>query len=382
MPLPKPDNDESQGEFIERCMADDVMREEFEDAAQRRAVCQAQWDDAHQGGKAASRTGGVTMRYPHVINYVLRTPWAILPEKMAVLLEVLAYHEAGGTLTPEEIGERLGTRDPSPQPSPLTRGEGAVIAAAGTTAGAQGTAIAVLPLYGVIAQRANLMTESSGGTSIERFTGAFRQAMADPRIGAVVLDVDSPGGAVNGVEELADEMFRARGSKPVVAVANTLAASAAYWIATAADEIVVTPSGEVGAIGVFAVHEDFSAALEAEGIKVSLISAGKYKIEGNPYEPLGDEARAALQERVDDYYGMFVDAVGRARGVAAKDVREGFGEGRLLGARQAVELGMADRIGTLDDTLDRVARQVASHTTRRAALSLESRQRRLRLAGR
>jgi len=198
----------------------------------------------------------------------------------------------------------------------------------------------------------------------------------------VVLDVDSPGGAVNGVEELADEMLRARGQKPVVAVANTLAASAAYWIATAADEVVVTPSGEVGSIGVFAVHEDFSAALEAAGIRVSLVSAGKYKMEGNPYEPLGDEGRAALQERVDDYYGMFVGAVARGRGVAAKDVREGFGQGRLVGARQAVELGMADRVATLDETLDRVARRVAGNRSRRGALSLEARRRRLRLAGR
>ncbi|MCC7371633.1 MAG: S49 family peptidase, partial [Chloroflexi bacterium] len=132
-------------------------------------------------------------------------------------------------------------------------------------------------------------------------------------------------------------------------------ASAAYWIASSADEIVVTPSGEVGSIGVFTAHEDISAALEAEGVTVTLISAGKYKTEGNPFEPLSEEARGAIQARVDDYYSMFVRAVARGRGVKPADVRGGFGQGRVVGADEAVRLGMADRVGTMAQTVERLA---------------------------
>jgi signal peptide peptidase SppA len=134
-------------------------------------------------------------------------------------------------------------------------------------------------------------------------------------------------------------------------VANTLAASAAYWLASAASELVVTPSGEVGSIGVFAIHEDYSAALDRVGVKVSLISAGKYKTEGNPFEPLGEEAQAAVQGTVNDYYDMFIRAVARGRGVSQADVIAGFGEGRVVMAEQAVRLGMADRVATIDEVI-------------------------------
>jgi len=118
--------------------------------------------------------------------------------------------------------------------------------------------------------------------------------------------------------------------------------------------LIVTPSGEVGSIGVVAAHMDISKMAESAGLKVTLVSAGKYKTEGNQFEPLSDEARAALQVRVDDYYAMFVKAVARNRGVSPADVRNGFGEGRVVGAKQAVALGMADRVATLDETLARL----------------------------
>src|SRR5690606_30987632 len=147
----------------------------------------------------------------------------------------------------------------------------------------------------------------------------------------------SPGGQVNGIQELSDLIYSARGKKPIIAVANHMMASAAYWIGTAADEIVVSPSGEVGSIGVFAVHEDISGALAQDGVKVSIIKEGKYKAEANPFEPLNEEARAAIQESVSEAYGAFVGAVARNRSVDAEVVRNGFGEGRMMGAQRAVE---------------------------------------------
>jgi len=197
-----------------------------------------------------------------------------------------------------------------------------------------------------------MMSDFSGGTSIQKLTAAFRDAMADDAVGSIVFQIDSPGGSVYGVKELADEIYEARGQgKQIIAVADPMAASAAYHIASAADEIVVLHSGEVGSIGVLAAHVDYSEAEEKCGVKTTLISAGKFKVEGNPYEPLTDDARAAIQSDVDDYYELFVDAVARNRGVSAQDVITGYGEGRCLTAKNAVAAGLADRIDTFDNVI-------------------------------
>lgn len=271
------------------------------------------------------------IKYQRILRAAYNTPWAILPEKLAGILNFLELRAAGMRLTDEEIQAITAAR-------PAPRGVGS---------------IAVLPVFGTIAYRANMFSEASGGTSIQKLTAQFRQALADPSVKAIVFDVDSPGGSVEGVDELASEIYSARGTKKIVAVANTIAASAAYWLASAAEEFSVTPSGEVGSIGVFAAHEDDSELLTSMGVKMTLVSAGKFKTEGNPFEPLSDEARAALQSRVDEYYGMFVKAVARNRGVTETSVRKGFGEGRMVGAKQAKAEGMVDRVATLDETLER-----------------------------
>ncbi len=280
----------------------------------------------------------MTKDYQHIISLALNTPWAILPEKLAVILDLLALRANGGTLSEEEIQARIGA---VARPQARTSG-----------------AIAVLPLHGVIIPRGDMLAESSGAVSVERFTAMLRQALADPQVGGIIIDIDSPGGIVSGVEELSSEIFRARSAKPLAAIASPMAASAAYWIGTAAGELAVMPSGEVGSIGVFAAHEDISGMLEQQGVKVSLVSAGKYKVEGSPFGPLTEEAMAYIQERVNDYYGMFIRAVARNRGVAVTDVRSGFGEGRVVGAQKAIQMGMADRVATLDEMIQRMARNM------------------------
>lgn len=280
--------------------------------------------------------------YDLIMRAVLNTPWAILPEKLSAIQALLALRAAGGHVTADDIAAATNGR----RPLLPTRG-----------------AVAVIPVYGTIHQHAGMMMESSGGTATDAVSEALRQALADPGVGAVVLDVDSPGGAVSGVGELATEILQSRGPKPIIAVANSLMASAAYWIGSAADEVWVTPGGEVGSIGVYAAHEDVSQALEKDGVRVNLVSAGKYKTEGNQFEPLTDEARSAIQARVDAYYAMFVAAVARGRGYAETTVRNGFGEGRLLGAQAAVDAHMADKIGTLGEAIQRagmLARRRAS----------------------
>jgi len=219
-----------------------------------------------------------------------------------------------------------------------------------------GGGVAVVPLKGVLMpQMGGLFALLFGGGGLQSFQTQFSDAALDPDVQAIVMDIDSPGGMVDQIPETANQIRAARADKPIVAVANTQAASAAYWLASQADEIVVTDSGDIGSIGVYELHRDMSQAHEQAGIKPTLVSAGRYKVEGNPYEPLGDEARAAIQSDVDDYYRMFTAAVARGRGVSAEDVRTGYGEGRSLHARQAVAAGLADRVGTLGDTVRRVA---------------------------
>lgn len=284
------------------------------------------------------------MKYPLAVHYVASSLWAIDEGKLAELVSVLAFRAAGGTFTPEEIKARIGDGN-SPQAASRS----------------QGGAVAVIPVRGVIAHRMSGMEDSSGGTSAEGIGRMLRAAMADASVGTILLDVDSPGGTVTGVSELAEELFEMRGKgKKIVAQVNGLAASAAYWLASQADEIVSLPSGLAGSIGVFTVHQNLAAALEKEGVDVTVISAGKYKVEGNPFEPLSDEAKAVKQAQVDEAYGQFVKDVARGRGVTASAVRSGYGEGRVLTAKDAKAAGLIDRIGTMEDTIGRLVGRKAS----------------------
>lgn len=279
------------------------------------------------------------MKYIHIVQYVASTVWSILPSKWDELAAVLAYRAAGHIFTEDEIAERIGAR----------------------SAGAEaphGSAIAVIPLRGVIAHRMGTMDESSGGMSAERFTRMLRTAVADPSVASILIDVDSPGGTVPGVPEAADAVFEARQSKKVVAIANSTMASAAYWIASQAHEVVAIPSvleGRIGSIGAFSVHQDISAALEKEGIKTTIFSAGKFKTEGNPFQPLTEEYAAVRQASVDGAHDQFVRTVARGRGVAPADVRGGYGQGRALSAVDAKAAGLIDRIASVEDTLARLA---------------------------
>lgn len=283
-------------------------------------------------------------RYPQIVKLAASSPWAILPEKLAAILELISLRAGGGRFSAEDIEARIGSPAPARQRERV------------------GT-VAVLPLYGTIIPRANLMSEMSGGTSLQQWGAAFQAAVDDPEVGAILMDVDSPGGLTDGVPEMAAQIREARGSKPIVAIANTDAASAAYWLASQADEVVMTPSGMVGSIGVFAAHEDVSGQQEQDGVRTTLISAGKFKTEASPFEPLTEEARAAIQDRVDAFYSMFVADVAKGRGVPASSVTGGFGEGRVVTAAQAMKMGMVDRVAGFEATVEGLIVRAANAST-------------------
>lgn len=293
--------------------------------------------------------------YHRILRALREHPWALLPSAFEILVEIVERRIEGREPDAEE--KRAAIEAARRQAPPV----------------ASPGAIAVLPVYGLLSHRAYLMQEvSATGTSAEMLLQAFSAMVADPRVTGIVLDIDSPGGSVFGTEELCDAIFAARGTKPIVAVANALAGSGAYWIASQADELVVTPSGQVGSIGVYTYHDDVSAFFEREGVKRTLVSAGRNKVEGHPYAPLSEEARGQLQKEVDRYYDRFVRSVARGRRVALKVAGgEQFGEGRMFGAEEAVERGMADRVETLQQVLDRLAKRAATASARAESAATE-----------
>lgn len=271
-------------------------------------------------------------KYRSVIRAVVASPWAILPEKLGAIVELLNLRAGGVKLSQEEIAARIGTRsgaNAGPQKSP------------------QG--VVVLNIFGTLMQHGGMIENASGGVSCDAIGAAFDSAMSDPNVGTIVLNIDSPGGQVSGTPELAAKIYAARGVKRCIAVANSLAASALYWIGSAAETFYASPSASVGSIGVLFVHTDDSKALEKQGIAETVISAGKYKAEG--YGPLTEGAKTYIQDRVDYFYDQFVADVAKHRGASASRVKADYGQGRVLTAKDALAAGMIDGIKSFDQLM-------------------------------
>lgn len=291
------------------------------------------------------------MKQNLLLAALIDQPWAMRPDALRNYAKMFAQMYA----------PRMGSIDPAAV---------AIEAAAPRTARpSAGNNIAVLGLYGPIMQRAGLMDMCTGGTSTQGFTQALRAALADDSVSQILIDIDSPGGSVAGVAELAAEIRSSRSVKPIIGIANSMAASAAYWIGSQCSELYCTPSGQVGSIGVITAHEDVSAALETEGIKTTLITAGKFKAEGNPYGPLDEDAMRNIQGMIDSYYADFTGAVAKGRGVGIDAVRDNMGQGRMLRGDAAQAAQMIDGVKSFDDVVRGMQRSIktSSRSSLRAA---------------
>lgn len=225
-----------------------------------------------------------------------------------------------------------------------------------TPSGSQsGGVIAILPIFGFIEPRQSVYGRIFGSTSTDAVTFKFRQAMADPAVRAVVLQFDSGGGSTFGITELATVIRSARGKKPILSQIDSVACSAAYWLAAQADEVVSTPSGICGSIGVYMVHADLTGADEKAGVRVDVLAAPSEKANAVPGAKLSDQGRASLQEIVDSTYRRFVADVAAGRGCTTALVEARYGGGNILTAPAAKAWGMVDRVATLEETLGRLA---------------------------
>lgn len=228
---------------------------------------------------------------------------------------------------------------------------------------------AIIPVVGSLVNRGSWLGSNSGMTSYEGLAAQLRDAAADPEVSAVLLDIDSPGGEATGMFSLAEQVRQLGQTKPVTAFVNDMAASAAYGIASAANEIVVSPTSVVGSIGVVMTHMDRSKQMERNGVKPTLIYAGKHKVDGNPFGPLTETVQADLQLEVAKFYDQFVALVARGRtGMGEQAIRDT--EARTYIGADAISRGLADRVASLDEVLSDLSATARGASYRRNGFAM------------
>jgi signal peptide peptidase SppA len=267
------------------------------------------------------------MAYPHVAARIFNTPLLLAPDKAEVIVAALSSRFLG-----------QGSTDVAAASSGPDRRE--------CDFTVTDTGIATIPISGTLVRRHDWVSAASGLTSYEHIRAAVEDAVTDPRVQALLLDIDSPGGEVAGLFDLVDFLSEARQIKPVWAVANDQAYSAAYGIASACERIYTTRSGGVGSVGVIAVHLDSSGADRAQGLAYTVFRAGRYKAEHNSYEPLTDHARQTMQDELDRLYALFAGQVARNRGLTLDQVARQ--EAQVYRGPAGVEQHLADAVGTLE----------------------------------
>ncbi|MDH5528331.1 MAG: S49 family peptidase [Nitrospirota bacterium] len=253
--------------------------------------------------------------------------WAIREDALQTILDVARRDN----LNPEAVAKKLGR--PLNNTFTVTMRDG----------------VAVLPVTGPLFRHANLFTQVSGATSYELLATEFQRAVEDAQVKAIVLDIDSPGGEVNGNAEFADQVFAARSVKPVVAYVSGMAASAAYWIASSASEIVTAETGELGSIGTMGTYVDTTERDQQNGVRKIEVISSQSPDKNRP--PTDKRGHALLQQRVDDLAAVFVAKVARNRGVSEDTVLTDFGRGDLLVGQAAIDAGLADRFGSLEQLI-------------------------------
>jgi signal peptide peptidase SppA len=257
---------------------------------------------------------------PHLAQQLFNTPLAIHQAKAEVVIAALAdrlgvahLFRPNGEAVALDVGAFFDDDEDGPNWASASDRDRGYDEVAG---------VAVIQVYGTLVQKQRSLRPYSGMTGYNGIRQNFLDAVTDPAIKAIVLDINSPGGEVHGCFDLVDEIYNARGEKPVHAILTECAYSAAYAIASAADKITVPRTGGTGSIGIIGMHVDWSEALAKAGLKVTIMAYGARKADGHPEIPLSSEALAAFMADIDLMGEMFVETVARNRKIAASKVRD------------------------------------------------------------
>ena len=298
-----------------------------------------------------------------LFNFLAGQPWAITTDyaqRMVEIYDLALERKARGEEFDKEALEKQLGRPLDNTRTVTTRPEDYSIVNPG---------VSTIPVEGPIFRRADMFTEISGATTVETLAKDFNAALGDPAVKAIILYIDSPGGEVNGTNEFSDMIFASRGGKPVIAYVAHLGASAAYWIASAADEVVVDATAALGSIGVVIAVRD-PAKQNVKDIQfVSTQSPHKRP------DPTTESGKVQIQSHADVLAQVFVDTIARNRNVSSETVVQDFGGGGLLVGQKAVEAGLADRVGSYESVLAELqsgripAPRKAGKTNKRLALS-------------
>lgn len=281
---------------------------------------------------------------PHLAARLFGVPLAIHRPKLDVILSVL-----GARIGLADLAAPVGYTPTARAPTPVSG------------------KVAVIPIHGTLVRRTSGLEAESGLASYAGIAAQLDAALASPEVAAILLDIDSPGGESGGVFDLADRIRAASQVKLVWAVANDMAFSAAYALASAATRVFVARTGGVGSIGVIAMHVDQSVKDAKDGVRYTAVFAGERKNDLNPHEPISDEAHAVLKAEVDRVYDLFVETVARHRGLDADAVRAT--EAGLFFGSNAVAAGLADAVGGFDDALTQLTQSLSPLPTQVAPAS-------------
>lgn len=288
------------------------------------------------------------MRYPHLAARLYNAPLLVHPDKATVIEQVFRAHLLGEAkpaasaedhLRPEAALGAIKVQRRTDKPYAITEG-----------------GVALLPVVGTLVQRGDSLDAMSGLIGYNRIERSLSAMIDDPEVRGIVLEIDSPGGEANGCFDLARRIVEARDAKPIWAVANEQAFSAAYALACAAGRLVVPPTGLVGSIGVIAMHVDQSKRDSSQGYSYTAVFAGARKNDFSSHAPLSPKAEATLQSEVDRLYGIFTSHVAAARGIDEKVVRGT--EAGLLDPETALAGGFVDAIASFGETVAALEAQI------------------------
>jgi capsid assembly protease len=292
---------------------------------------------------------------------ILNSPWAIAPEKLNEICAIYAAHRDRETRDLQALEKLVESKAYTGAAS-----------GAGSSSGRKNytveDGVALISIEGVLSKRISMFQQICGGMSYTSLQQDLAAALADPNVKSIILTIDSPGGTVDGVQAASDAIFAARSQKPICAYVDGLAASAAYWLGSAASEVYIgSDTDTVGSIGIVTQHLDTSMAEHQRGVKITDIAAGRYKTVGSQHAPLSAQDRSTIQDQLDHMYSIFVDTVARNRGTDAETALSKMADGRVFIGQKAIDAGLVDGKMTLMQLMQKMSARTGGMGVRRNA---------------